>query len=1126
MEFRILGPLEIRQNGRSLPCKGAKQRLLLATLLLHPNEVVSSDRLIDALWGEDPPPTAAKALQVHVSQLRRLLEPGLLVTRPPGYELRVGDGQLDLPAFEAQAAEGRAAAASGRAERASALLGDALALWRGPPLADLTFEEALRAEISRLEELRLAVLEDRIGADLALGRHSELVPELEGLAGAHPLRERLRWQLMVALYRSGRQADALEVYRQTRRLLVDELGLEPSRELKALEERILAQDPELDSPRAPAPPAAAEGLIGRDRELGELLPIVDAAVAGHGAVILIAGEPGIGKSRLAESLARHAARSGAQVGVGRCWEAGGAPPFWPWAQALRGVGDELGDLLREQSAPADDDPGARFRMFASLTDSLGSAAATTPLALFLDDIHAADAPSLLLLRFLASQLAGTPIVIVGCFRDTETGDDLAQTLAELARDPVVHRIGLTGLDAEATSGLLTAAMGAAAPDALAARVHAETHGNPLFAGEIGRLLVAEGRADAAGERLPIPDGVREAIRRRLQRQSPECRDLLVLASVLGREFELAPVSYVSGLDEDALLAALEEATSARLVGAVPGAGERLRFSHILVRDVLYDDLSPPRRLRLHRAAGEALEHLHEGSLDARITELAHHFVAAGRLGSDKAPAYAERAGDVAATQFGYEEAARHYGLALDLLERGGAADPQHVCDLLLSLGDVYSRAGNTAAAKGALRRAASIADEHAWNDRLVRAALGYGGRFAWTRASTDPALVPMLERALEVVEPGSARSRARLLARLGAAIRDEPTRERREAIVAEAVEIGRRSGDAVALAYALEGYGVAAEGLHPAEEDLPNADELIALGIRLGDLERVFTGRDLRMNALWKLGDRAGVEVEIDALTALADELRQPAQRWSAATGPTVMALMEGRFAEAEELIQQARAVGERVASWNARVSELLQLFVLRRAQGRLAELEGAIRRSVHEYPTLLRFNCALAHLHAEVGDLTAARAVLDDLASHDLGHEYVDAEWLFTACLLPDPYRALGDQAAADRLYAILLPREHLYAQAPIEATFGSVARALGVLAATLGRLDDADRHLRVAIETERRMGARPWLAYAQHDLAATCLALGDHERAGSLLDEALAGYRALGMDSWVERASALRPG
>src|SRR5919204_3457520 len=239
MHFRILGPLEVSEAGRPVLLPGAKARAVLAILLLRANEVVSSDRLIDELWGGAPPETAVNTLQVYVSQLRKALAAGnregagkILVTRSPGYMMRLEPGQLDLEEFERLVADGRAAADGGDPGTASALLQQALSLWRGPPLADLAFEPSTQVEIGRLEELRLAVLEERLDADIALGRDAAIVPELEALVAQHPLRERLGRHLLLALYRSGRQAEALAVYQATRRELVDELGIDPSPELQ------------------------------------------------------------------------------------------------------------------------------------------------------------------------------------------------------------------------------------------------------------------------------------------------------------------------------------------------------------------------------------------------------------------------------------------------------------------------------------------------------------------------------------------------------------------------------------------------------------------------------------------------------------------------------------------------------------------------------------------------------------------------------------------------------------------------------------------------------------------------------------------------------------------------------
>ena len=339
MEFHVLGPLEIVRQGRTLEPGTGKQRALLAVLLLHRNEVVSSDRLIDALWGENAPATAPKIIQSYVSRLRKVLDErsagerneGVLATRSPGYVLRVEDGQLDADRFAGLLARGRTALAQGAALEASSLLREALALWRGPPLSEFAFDSFAQEEIARLEELRLAALEERVEADLALGSQHDLVAELEALVTRHPLRERMRGQLMVALYRCGRQADALQAYRDARHVLVDELGLEPSRAIVELEQAILRQDPALDVlPPAAAPPRPATAaadltraqrtdgvFVGRERELGALLAALGDSLSVGGRLVVVGGEPGIGKSRLAEELARCAGAGGAEIHWGR-----------------------------------------------------------------------------------------------------------------------------------------------------------------------------------------------------------------------------------------------------------------------------------------------------------------------------------------------------------------------------------------------------------------------------------------------------------------------------------------------------------------------------------------------------------------------------------------------------------------------------------------------------------------------------------------------------------------------------------------------------------------------------------------------------------------------------------------
>jgi DNA-binding SARP family transcriptional activator len=705
MEFRILGPLEVISDGKALDLGGAKQRALLAVLLLNPNEVVSRDRLVDALWEENPPNTAEKALQVHVSKLRKQLGSDRIVTKAPGYAIRVEPGELDVERFERLAGEG------GRQ------LVDALALWRGPPLADVAHTRFARQEIGRLQERRLAVLEERIEADLALGRRADLIAELEALAAEHPLRERFRALLMLALYRGGRQAEALDVYQEARRKLVHELGIEPGRELRELHQTILRQDPVLE-PRAD--PRAVErrredagGFVGREPELAELSSGLDDAFAGRGQLFLLQGEPGIGKSRLADEVVNRAARRGALVLIGRCWEAGGAPAYWPWTQALRAYvrAAEPGDVRQQLGASAADVarivpqlyelfPGlaesgaadseaARIRLFDSTASFLMRAAAERPLVLVLDDLHVADEPSLLLLRHVASSLEDSGVLVVGTFRDLDPAVQAVETtLAELGRLPVMRRVRLPGLDRGEVAQLAELTAGVAPAEQLVAELFAETEGNPLFVLEVVRLLAFEGRLGSkAPNGTPIPQTIREAIGRRLRTLSGECRRVLSLGSVLGREFGLVALERTAdytGIDR--LLGVLDEAIAARVVEDLPGSFGRLRFGHALIRDTLYEEIPATHRRRLHLRVAEVLETLYAGNAEPHLAELAHHFsLALPAAAPETALEYAMRAGRRAADVLADEEAVRLYRLAVDILERTGVKDDARRRELLVLL---------------------------------------------------------------------------------------------------------------------------------------------------------------------------------------------------------------------------------------------------------------------------------------------------------------------------------------------------------------------------------------------------------------------------------------------------------
>ena len=690
MEFQILGPLEVRREDSALEFRGAKQRVLLATLLLRANEVVSSDSLIEALWGEEPPATADKALQMHVSRLRDLLEPDLLVTRAPGYELRL-DGRAARPAplrgggphrARAGAVRTRRGRGGGTGRRARAVarptalrprVRDLAPGGHRPPRgAPPGGDRGPRRRRPRARPARRA------------GRRARAARGRAPAARAHPRPADAR---AVPDRPPGRGARGLSAGPPHARRRARP-GARPG--APELERAILNQDPELDPPAAPAAPpaaAAAPDLVGRERELAELVGALDAAFSGTGALALIGGEPGIGKSRLAEALASRARERGGRVLVGRCWEAGGAPPYWPWVQALRSYARDAGaDSLRSHAGAAGPalatmlpevaDPGAappepgdsesaRFRVFEAVAALVGSLADEEPLVFLLDDLHAADAPSLLLLRFLARELTGSRVLVVGCYRDTEVGPELAEALAELTRDAVVARVALKGLAPEATTRLLELAMGRAPAGELASRVQTETGGNPLFAGEVGRLLAT---ADPDGDELPIPDGVKEAIGRRLQRQSEACRDALTLASVLGREFDVDAIERVGDVSQDELFATLEEAVDARLVGA--GAGHprtaallaRARAGRRCTRTCRSHAgcaCTPGSARRWRSCTRRTRSRTSPSSPTTSSRPAARGSRRRSRTRAE--PATSRR------SQHAYEEAARHYTLALDLL---------------------------------------------------------------------------------------------------------------------------------------------------------------------------------------------------------------------------------------------------------------------------------------------------------------------------------------------------------------------------------------------------------------------------------------------------------------------------
>lgn len=637
MDVRILGPLEVRADGRGLDLGGPRPRALFTILALNIGEVVPVERLADELWGEEPPKSAHHLLHVYVSSLRKELG-ARLVTSSPGYFLELDPDELDSRRFERLFAEGARVLAGGDPQRASETLREALRLWRGPALADFAYQAFAQAEITRLEEFRLAALEERIAADLALGRGRELVGELEALIAQHPLRERLRAQLMLALYRSGRQASALAVYQDARRRLVGELGLEPSEELHQLERAILTHDQSLTPPplvtRA-EPTAGPRGehdrgakLLERQPSLDELEELLAASRRRHGRLVLVAGEAGIGKTALVETFCRERA-GGVPVLWGSCDAVLPARPFAP----LSDIADRVDDSLRQALDATDRD--RVFKVFLALLRQPGG----SPTLVVFDDLHWADDATLDVLRVVGRRLRDLPILVIGTYRDHEVGSDhpLRLALGDLPSG-TVHEIRVPPLSVAAVEALTSGA--GSGIDAVA--LHAATAGNPFFVTEV----VAAGSDD-------VPATVRDAVLARIARLSPSAQQAPRAASVLGPNCEPALLREVAGCNAEAVEECLGR-------GMLQLDGGVVRFRHELAQRAVYQGLAPSESAALHRRALSALRRVLVSPDAAR---LAQHAVASGDADAvlELAPAAAEQAAGLGA----HREAAAHYAAALD-----------------------------------------------------------------------------------------------------------------------------------------------------------------------------------------------------------------------------------------------------------------------------------------------------------------------------------------------------------------------------------------------------------------------------------------------------------------------------
>lgn len=1208
MEFRLLGTLEVAEAGRAVDLGTIKHKALLAILLLHANEAVATDTLVEELWAGAPPASAATTLRGYVSGLRQALEPGvkvghhsILKTRPPGYLLAVPPEHIDAVCFDRKVREGREMLRRERWSDAAARFGEGLALWRGPALGDFTYHRFASVETARLTEARLSAEEGRVTAELALGHHEEVVDELGRLAASAPFREHLWALLMMALYRSGRQGDALRAYQRLREALAEELGIEPSPELRRLEHSILVQDPAL-SWQPPIPPAAVvragetggaagagqcdapcaalplprmlagqrAAFVGRRAEEKVLLDLWSTAREGRRQVALVSGEAGIGKSRLAEHVARQAHGKGATVLYGRCDEEvlvahqpfiealGHYVAACPLDELERRVGRSGAELtpllpaiaqrLPQMPAPAPAEAETqRYRLFEAVTELLASIAAEAPVLLVLDDLHWADKPTLLLLRHLLLRGSDQMPMLVLCIqRDEEPGgtEGLAEVLADARRRQPIGRIPLTGLNDHEVAGVIEATgEPGKGEDALtvARAIRRETDGNPLFVEEIVRHLRETGALEHARDQgwgpsgvitaVGIPQGIREMVTRRLSRLAAPTRDVLALASVVGPQFELDVLERAGALGQDVLFDAIDQALSARLIVEVGEAGESYTFCHAVVRGSIYAGLTTPRRAQLHARVAAALEELAQGDPEARLAPLASHLCKAGRaVSAVKAVEYARRAATQALEQVAYEQAALHYRQALEALERQPRSEAAVRGELLLCLGDAHNKAGEIDEGKKVFLDAADVARELHTPEMLGHAALGYGGPVPVAAYVEDPVSVAIVEEALQALGELDSPCRALLLSRLAQWQYRSGSRDERARLCQQALDMARRVGDPTVLACVLSDRYWALFGPEDLDDRIVAGKEISELGRRVANDELVLRGIQCLVHAYLEQGDARRLAEAVERRDRLAQVLRQPQYLWNALVSQALRAILEGRFGDASVLVERALASRYRADPRQASNVYLAQQFVLHFLQGRLAEQAAALTQLVQKYPSASVRAAIAGWFLAETGDRAGARAQLGALVPAELAALPRDLDFYPTVAGASVASVRLGDTRLVPTLYEMLLPFADRNCIVGQSSFLGAASYYLGILARLLGRPHDAAVHLRAALARHREMGAEPFVALTQHALAGSlresgCGTHGEGE-AGELSRQSVEIATRLGMTGLLEDASARRPG
>jgi DNA-binding SARP family transcriptional activator len=1193
MSIRVLGAFQVSVANRVVEpnvWRLRKATHLVKILALTPGHRLHRDQLIDALWPEVDADSALTSFHQALHAARRALEPDRSA-RAPGSLLRLHQQVLSIEPADAVWVDAEAfqtAASNARATRDLGVHLTAQALYAGELLPEDLYESWTQRARDSLREMYLVLLLNTARLQAESGAPADAVETLRRLIDIDPLNEAAHAELMKLYATSGRRDQALRLYKQLSETLRTELDAEPSSEVSRLYERISSGELTGTLVVAPSPPsrtslnspvqpdlfggsrvslaefASQDGVFNRRAELDLLQRAFDALHVDQGQIVLLAGEPGIGKTRLAETLAHFAGLSGATVLSARCHEAEGAPAFWPWLQIVRSglksipaelltadLGLEAGPiaqvvpdiraLLPDTPVPPALDPDqARFRFFESVTTFLVRLSERHPLVLVVDDLHWADRSSLMLLEFLGDEIAAHRIMLVATYRDADAAGNVAliRALERLNRSRATQRIMLTGFAIRDTAQYGEFIAGRPLPENLVATIYERSNGNPFFLREVVQLLAQEGRESDPSELgrwgTTVPLGVREAVTLRLSRLSDDARRVLVDATVIGSGFGLELLSAVSTLSVDRVLDLLEEAVALGVIAEDSNHPNRFRFTHILVRQTLYESLIVARRARIHARIGDALEQISASSADPPYAELAHHFYLAAATGEpERALKYLTAAAEQSMARLAYTEAVDQYRRAVEILDRFMPERQKTQFDVLLMLARAEAAAGESGDARMHCLRSVDLARSTGDAERLARAALQLvdvaSNLIEW-RASDETAL---LEEALATLPPGGSSLRARLMSLLAHLLVYDKTQPesltlhtRHEQLARDAIAMARRIGKPELIVDALQTAHDVLWTDENVDERLDLAREHLSLAMETHDPRLELTARaqiigDFLIKGLTDEADR-----ELDAYEALATQYHLAFNLWSVTAKRAMRAFTRGDLADSERLMERARDIGLRANPEVSRITMLIQLFALRREQDRRQEIEEILSLEASTHPTEPFWRCLIAALNAEGERHDEAARIMVHLL--DAGAEAIprDSYWLASQALVADACASVGDTRHAAALFANLSPYSRLCISPGNNMIFlGPVSHYLGRLSSTLERWDDATRYYEDALTVERQARIPVFEGHTEFAYASMLARHGDPNGATTLrIDRALEIAERFDLTRLRRQAVALR--